>query len=130
MTFKHEGSQWKCWYFPFAGGVFSDDHGPVRHLTEMRKLEAALLEHMGVRAEVRPQLGPVIALPWRRDGKPCAGRFRAVERKDWRFTLGVSRGLCNEDSMRGGGALERPSEQRRAGHAIGGGYRAELCAGL
>lgn len=75
---------------------------PMRYLTEVRKLDAALLEHMGVRAESHPQLGPVIALPYRRDGKPYAGKFRAIERKDWRSTQGVSRGLFNEDVLRSG----------------------------
>ncbi|NPD15767.1 AAA family ATPase [Xinfangfangia sp. D13-10-4-6] len=76
--------------------------GPIRYLIEVRKLDAVLLEHMGVRADVHPQLGPVIALPYRRDGKPYAGKFRAIEKKDWRSTQGVSRGLFNEDALREG----------------------------
>jgi|GEM_PF-1953135 len=71
-------------------------------LQEVRKLDAALLDHMGVKAQDVPGLGAAAAFPYRKDGKPYAGKFRAVERKDWRSTQGVSRGLYNEDSLRNG----------------------------
>lgn len=71
-------------------------------LTEVRKLDAALLADMGVKAQDHPQLGQVAAFAYQRNGKPYAGKFRAADRKDWRSTQGVSRGLYNEDSLRDG----------------------------
>lgn len=71
-------------------------------LTEVRKLDAALLDHMGVGARSIPGMGDAAAFPYRRGGKPYAGKFRAVDRKDWRSTQGVSRGLFNEDTLRDG----------------------------
>ena len=75
---------------------------PIRYLTEVRKLDAALLEHMAVKAVEHESLGPAVALPYRREGKAYAWKFRGVERKDWRSTQGVSRGLFNEDALREG----------------------------
>lgn len=74
----------------------------MKWLTEARKLDAALLADMGVKAQDHPQLGAVAAFAYHRNGKPYAGKFRGVERKDWRSTQGVSRGLYNEDSLRQG----------------------------
>lgn len=71
-------------------------------LTQTRRLDAALLADMGVKAQDHPQLGAVAAFAYHRDGKPYAGKFRAVERKDWRSTQGVSRGFYNEDALRSG----------------------------
>ena len=71
-------------------------------LMEVRKLDAALLDHMGVGARSIPGLGEAVAFPYRRGGKPYAGKFRAVDRKDWRSTKGVSRGLFNEDALLAG----------------------------
>lgn len=68
-------------------------------LTNVRKLDAALLADMGVKAQQHPQLGPVASFTYHRNGKPYAGKFRAVAGKDWRSTQGVSRGLYNEDSL-------------------------------
>lgn len=75
---------------------------PIKYLTEDRNLDAALLAHMGVKAVNHDQLGPAVAFPYRKDGKPYAGKFRAVEKKDWRSTHGVTRGLFNEDCLRDG----------------------------
>lgn len=72
---------------------------PIRYLTEERKLDAALLVHMGVKAVNHEQVGPAAALPYRRDGKPYGWKFRAVGKKDWRSSQGVSRGLFNEDCL-------------------------------
>lgn len=71
-------------------------------LTEVRKLDAELLHHMGVKAQEHPRLGAVAAFAYHRSGKPYAGKFRAVDRKDWRSTDGVSRGLYNEDVLKSG----------------------------
>ena len=75
---------------------------PMRYLTEERKLDAALLVHLGVKAVDHPQLGAVAAFPYSRDGKPYAYKFRAVDKKDWRSSQGISRSLFNEDCLRGG----------------------------
>lgn len=71
-------------------------------LTQVRKLDAALLDHMGVGERSIPGLGVAAAFPYRRGGKPYAGKFRAIDRKDWRSTQGVSRGLYNEDALKVG----------------------------
>lgn len=68
-------------------------------LSQVRKLDAALLDHMGVHAKQHPQMGDVAAFPYHRAGKPYAGKFRAIDRKDWRSSQGVSRGLYNEDAL-------------------------------
>lgn len=73
-------------------------------LEETRKLDAALLDHMGVGVRSIPGLGEAICFPYLRNGKPYAAKFRAVDRKEWRSTTGVSRGLYNEDALRTGDA--------------------------
>lgn len=75
---------------------------PIKYLTEHRKLDAALLASMGVKAVDHEQLGHAVALPYRRDGAAYAWKFRGVARKDWRSSHGVSRGLFNEDCLRNG----------------------------
>lgn len=75
---------------------------PIRYLTEERKLDDALLAHHGVKAVDHPQIGPAVAFPYNRDGKPYAAKFRSVEKKDWRSSHGVTRGLFNEDCLRDG----------------------------
>lgn len=74
----------------------------MKWLQDVRKLDGALLAHMGVHQREHPQIGPVAVFPYVRSGKPYAAKFRAVERKDWRSTQGVSRGLFNEDALRSG----------------------------
>ena len=71
-------------------------------LTEVRKLDPALLSHMGVTAKEHPALGLVAAFPYAKGGRPYAAKFRATDRKDWRSSQGVSRGLYNEDTLRQG----------------------------
>lgn len=78
---------------------------PNDWLHQVRKLDAALLADMGVKATDHPALGRVVAFPYVRNGKPYAGKFRAVDRKDWRSTQGVSRGLYNEDALSGAGPV-------------------------
>src|SRR6056297_1333284 len=80
-----------------GGSLMTQD--VMKWLQEVRKLDAALLSHMGVKAQDVPGLGQAAAFPYRKDGKPYAGKFRAVERKDWRSTQGVSRGLYNIDAL-------------------------------
>lgn len=68
-------------------------------LTEVRKLDADLLSAMGVKEIEHPQMGPAVAFPYLRGGKPYAAKFRTVL-KQFRSTTGVSRGLFNEDDLR------------------------------
>ena len=74
----------------------------MKWLQEVRKLDGALLADMGVKQVTHPQIGDAVALPYVRNGKPYAAKFRAAEKKDWRSTQGVSRGLFNEDALRHG----------------------------
>lgn len=69
-------------------------------LEEVRKLDGAVLDHMGVVPKDIPGLGIAAAFPYREDGKPYAAKFRSVEGKDWRSTRGVSRGLYNADALK------------------------------
>lgn len=75
---------------------------PMAWLQTERRLDGALLVHMGVTAKEHPQLGLAAAFPYRRDGKTYAAKFRAVDRKDWRSSQGVTRALFNEDCLREG----------------------------
>ena len=74
---------------------------PIKWLTEARKLDAALLVDMGVKAD---QTGGAVALPYRRDGKPYAWKFRAAAEKRWWSSQGVQRDLFNADCLRDGDA--------------------------
>ncbi len=74
-------------------------------LQQVRKLDAALLTDMGVKATTHPQLGEAAVFPYRRGGEPYAGKFRSVESKSWRSSQGVSRGLYNEDALRDDGPI-------------------------
>lgn len=77
-------------------------HDPMAWLQEERKLDGALLAHMGVKAADHPELGHVAAFPYRREGKPYAWKFRKISEKKWRSSPGVSRSLFNEDCLRSG----------------------------
>jgi twinkle protein len=59
---------------------------------------------MGVKATQHPDLGEVLAFPYRRNGEAYAAKFRTVE-KQWRSSKGITRGLYNAD------ALTRDKEQ-------------------
>lgn len=74
----------------------------MKWLTQSRKLDADLLSHMGVMAKQHPQIGEVVAFPYLKGGKPYAAKFRAVAEKAWRSSLGISRGLYNEDALQSG----------------------------
>jgi len=71
-------------------------------LTQVRKLDAALLDKAGVKPKEHPQLGDVAAFPYVRNGKPYAAKFRKPDPKDWRSSQGISRGLYNEDALKDG----------------------------
>lgn len=71
-------------------------------LQEVRRLDAALLDHMGVKPVEHPALGNAVAFPYRRGGRNYAAKFRAVDRKDFRSTQDVTRGLYNEDALSDG----------------------------
>lgn len=74
----------------------------MKWLTEVRKLDAELIAHMGIKLTQHPGLGAAVAFPYRRNGQAYAAKFRAVERKDWRSSQGVTRGLFNEDALKSG----------------------------
>lgn len=67
-------------------------------LKSVRKLDAGLLEAMGVKAVQHPALGEAVAFPYQRGGKPYAAKFRTTDKK-FRSSEGVSRGLFNEDDL-------------------------------
>lgn len=72
-------------------------------LQEVRKLDAALIEDMGISAKDHPGIkGAAVAFPYLRNGRPYAAKWRGIEAKDWRSTRDVSRGLYNEDALRQG----------------------------
>ena len=56
----------------------------INWLVEVRKLDAALLDHMGVKQVQHPALGEAVAFQYRRGGQGYAAKFRATDRKDWR----------------------------------------------
>ena len=76
--------------------------GVMKWLQQVRKLDGLLLADMGIKEVEHPSLGPAVAFPYRRGGESYAAKFRAADRKDWRSTQGVSRGLYNEDCLRSG----------------------------
>ena len=74
----------------------------MKWLQEVRKLDGALLADMGVKVVEHPSLGHAAAFPYRRGGESYAAKFRSPERKDWRSTHGVTRGLYNADCLASG----------------------------
>lgn len=71
---------------------------PIEWLINDRKLDAELLDFMGVKAVAHASLGYALAFPYKRDGKDYASKFRGPK-KTWRSTEGVSRGLYNEEVL-------------------------------
>jgi len=71
---------------------------PITWLQADRKLDGALLASMGVKATDHPDLGRVLAFPYRLDGAPYAAKFRTVD-KQWRSSKGKTRGLYNIDAL-------------------------------
>lgn len=68
-------------------------------LTQVRKLDARLLGSMGVKAGNKPGLGDAVAFPYTSGGKVVAHKFRAVDRKAFLSTAGVTRGLYNAENL-------------------------------
>lgn len=73
-------------------------------LLKVRKLDAAVLDHMRVKVTKHPALGECVAFPYMRNGEAFAAKFRRPEPKEWRSSQGISRGLYNEDCLRSGTA--------------------------
>lgn len=71
---------------------------PMKWLQEVRKLDGALLAHMGVKATDHPQMGRALAFPYLKDGEAYAAKFRTVD-KQWRSSKGKTRGLYNADGL-------------------------------
>lgn len=67
-------------------------------LSGVRKLDAHLLAHLGVKGVVHPSMGDAVAFPYRRRGEAYAAKFR-TEEKRFSSSAGVSRGLYNEDAL-------------------------------
>lgn len=67
-------------------------------LKSVRKLDAGLLEAMGVRAVQHPALGEAVAFAYQRGGKSYAAKFRTQDKR-FRSSEGVTRGLYNEDDL-------------------------------
>lgn len=72
---------------------------PMMWLQNVRKLEPGVLSVMGVRATEHPVMGLVVAFQYLRGGKAYAAKFRGVEKKEWRSSQGVTRGLYNEPGL-------------------------------
>lgn len=70
----------------------------IQWLREVRKLDGALLQDMGVRAYHHENLGPSIAFPYQTNGKTYAAKFRTIEKK-FLSSKGVTRGLYNADAL-------------------------------
>jgi twinkle protein len=68
-------------------------------LTRVRKLDARLVASMGVKAGHKPGLGDAVAFPYTSGGKVVAFKYRAVDRKAFLSTPGVSRGLYNFENL-------------------------------
>lgn len=77
---------------------------PLQWLREARKIDAALMAHMGVKEVQHPDLGPAVAFSYRRKGEGYGAKFRTVE-KQWRSSRDVKRGLYNEDALAGNANL-------------------------
>lgn len=70
----------------------------MKWLQEVRKLDGHLLVDMGVMPKDHPNMGEVVAFPYRRGGSPYAAKFRTIDKR-WGSSKGVSRGLFNEDAL-------------------------------
>lgn len=74
---------------------------PIRWLQESRKLDGALLAHMGIKRVEHPKLGVAVAFPYRaKEGEVSAAKFRTVDKR-WSSTAGVTRGLYNAEVLAG-----------------------------
>lgn len=73
---------------------------PRKWLIENRVISEELLSAMGIKDLVHPKIGRAIAFPYRRGGKTYAAKIRSVDKR-FTSTNGVSRGVYNEDCLRG-----------------------------
>ena len=73
---------------------------PMKWLADARKLDPSLLTALGVRSVEHKSLGLCVAFPYRRGGETYAAKFRTTDKK-FRSTEGVTRGVYNEDVLRG-----------------------------
>ena len=74
---------------------------PIKWLQENRKLDGALLSHMGIKRVEHPKLGVAVAFPYRaKEGEVSAAKFRTVDKR-WSSTSGVTRGLYNAEALAG-----------------------------
>lgn len=71
---------------------------PIKWLQDVRKIDGALLAHMGVVPKEHPQLGPTAAFVYRKAGEPLGAKFRGFP-KEWRSSQGVTRPLYNLDVL-------------------------------
>lgn len=72
----------------------------IKYLTEVRKLDGNILGEMQIGIVPQEGLGQAIAFPYVRNGEIYAAKYRGIEKKEWRSTQGVSRGLYNEDCLK------------------------------
>lgn len=70
----------------------------MKWLQEARRLDGALLAHMGVKETAHPVLGEAIAFPYRVNGEVSAAKFRTLDKR-FSSTKGVSRPLYNIDVL-------------------------------
>jgi twinkle protein len=70
----------------------------IKWLQEERKLDGALLAHMGVKETRHPGLGEAVAFPYRVNGEVSAAKFRTHDKR-FSSTKGVSRPLYNIDAL-------------------------------
>lgn len=72
----------------------------LQWLTEVRRLDPALLAEMGVRPTDHPSLGRVAVFPYRRAGedRSYAAKFRTVDKR-FGSSAGVSRGLYGAQNL-------------------------------
>lgn len=78
------------------GSIMSQD--VMEWLQSHRKLDAALLQAMGVRARQHEHLGQTVAFPYKVNGEIKAAKFRTIDKR-FLSTKGVSRGLYNLDAL-------------------------------
>ena len=64
-----------------------------------RRIDEPLAVHIGLKEHAHEQIGPAVAIPYKRGGKTYAYKFRTLAGKGWRSTPNVSRGLFNEDCL-------------------------------
>lgn len=77
---------------------FMSNKKPITWLQTDRKIDAALIEDMGVKEIDHPKLGQSIAFAYRRKGENYAAKFRTIDKK-FLSSQGVTRSLYNADAL-------------------------------